>query len=127
MKPRTAWMIALELLLQPARRSITFTTSNQTGSIPMALTPAEKKRAQLERERKAQLSEEDSTYAYLKRPFHDHAVTHANWSGVQLAFGLMGMDLPEMEDDRGPEAFADEDASDLRTTPRMPLTATKIT
>lgn len=74
----------------------------------MALSPAEKQKAYRERKKQQQRSKQDSAYQYLKKPFFQHLKHDANWSDVQQCFDLMGIDPPEFEDDRGPEAFASD-------------------
>lgn len=72
----------------------------------MALTPAEKQRAYRERQKKEQWFNEDGTYGYLKTPFFKQLERSGNWSSVTLAFEMLGIEPPEFEDDRGPDAFA---------------------
>lgn len=76
----------------------------------MAMSAAERKRRQLERERQALLAVSDSTYPYLTTPFFKHLENDPNWTGVEDAFQLMGYEAPLFEDDRGPEDFANDDA-----------------
>jgi hypothetical protein len=74
----------------------------------MALSAKERKKAQIERERKALARKVDETYPYLKTPFFEHLERDGNWSSVEMCFDLLGIDPPVFEDDRGPEDFASE-------------------
>ena len=76
----------------------------------MALSAAERKRRQLEREREAQRLADDSTYRHLRTPFFEHLNENPNLSSIELSFELMGLEFPEFEDDTGPEAHASETA-----------------
>ena len=85
----------------------------------MALTAKQRKQNQLAREQEEMRVQPDSTYEFLKTPFHEFAEEDPNWTSVTLSFELMGMEAPVFEDDRGPEAFAtdlcfatDEDRDD---------------
>lgn len=85
----------------------------------MALTAKQRKQKQLAREQEELRMQPDSTYEFLKTPFHEFAEEDPNWNSVTLSFELMGMEAPLFEDDRGPEAFApdfcfstDEDRND---------------
>ncbi|MBM2323030.1 MULTISPECIES: hypothetical protein [Marivita] len=73
----------------------------------MALSAKERKQKQLERERQAMARMKDATYPFLKTPFYKHLEKDGNWSSVELCFGLLGIEPPVFEDDRGPEEFAD--------------------
>lgn len=77
----------------------------------MALSAAERKRRQLEREDLARRRRPDSTYEYLSTPFYKHVNDDgADWSAVALPFELMGIEPPEFVDDRGPTEAASPDA-----------------
>jgi hypothetical protein len=76
----------------------------------MALSAAERKRNQVERERLAIQQRPDSTYEYLSTPFHSYHDEDPNWSSVTLCFELMGIEAPEFLDDRGPESFVINEA-----------------
>lgn len=77
----------------------------------MALSAAERKRRQLEREDLARRRRPDSTYEYLSTPFYKHISDDgADWSAVALPFELMGVEPPEFTDDRGPTEAASPDA-----------------
>lgn len=72
----------------------------------MAMTEAEKKRVQRARKEEARRQNADSTYPYLRQRFSDYGGLEANYSNVEIALGLIGIDAPQIEDERGPEAFA---------------------
>lgn len=74
----------------------------------MAMSAAERKQRQLERERQALLPLSDSSYRYLATPFCEHLQDDPNWSDVELAFDLMGYAPPDYSDDLGPEHFAND-------------------
>lgn len=80
--------------------------SNHAEDKTMALSPAEKQKAYRERQKMEQWLSQDSTYGYLETPFFKHLENDGNWSSVTLAFEMLGIESPEFEDDRGPEAFA---------------------
>ena len=50
----------------------------------------------------------DSTYPYLKVPFHTHTENDGNWSDFQFVLDLAGIEVPAFDDDRGPEHFASD-------------------
>jgi hypothetical protein len=72
----------------------------------MAMTDAEKKRAQRERQEAAKRKSADSSYPYLKQPFSEYPGLDGNYSNVEIALGLIGVVAPEIEDERDPDAFA---------------------
>lgn len=76
----------------------------------MAKTAAERKREQLERERKALLDVTDSTYQYLRVPFFSYLESDPNWSTVEMCFELIGYEPPSFDNDLGPEHFANDSA-----------------
>lgn len=76
----------------------------------MALSAAERKRRQMEREDLARRRRPDSSYEYLSTPFHIHLEDDPNWNSVNLMFELMGIAPPEFDDDRGPTEAASPDA-----------------
>ena len=76
----------------------------------MALSAAERKRRQVERERLAMQRRPDSTYEYLSKPFYSYLDEDPNWSSVTLSFDLMGIEAPAFLDDSGPESFVINDA-----------------
>ncbi len=75
----------------------------------MALSAKERKQQQLKREQKQLRLLPDSSYEYLRVPFHVHLETDSNWSSVTLPLEMAGIEPPEFEDDRGPEAYAFEE------------------
>lgn len=76
----------------------------------MALSAAERKRRQLEREDLARRRRPDSTYEFISTPFYKHLEDNATWDAVNLSFELMGVEPPEFIDDRGPTEAASPDA-----------------
>jgi hypothetical protein len=74
----------------------------------MALSAKERKQKQLEREQKALRTSKERTYPYLSTPFYKHLENNDNWSSVTLCFDLMGIEPPQLLDDRGPAEFADD-------------------
>ncbi len=72
----------------------------------MPMTANERKRRQLEREERRLKALPDSSYVFLRTPFHEHLGRDPNWSSVELMFDLMGIEPPAFEDDLGPEHFA---------------------
>ncbi|MDE4096663.1 hypothetical protein [Phaeobacter gallaeciensis] len=75
----------------------------------MAMTEAEKKRVQRQRADVARRAEVDSTYPYLKETFSEFLDHEGNYSNVEIALGLAGIEAPLIDDERDPEAFALED------------------
>lgn len=75
----------------------------------MAMTNAEKKQAQRDREEAARRAAEDSTYPYLKETFSEFLFHESNYSNVEIALGLAGIEAPLIENEQGPEVFALED------------------
>jgi hypothetical protein len=81
----------------------------------MALTP--KERAQRWRDRQKELrvdadrqKRQEETQAIYKRPFFEYVSENGNWSSFELPLELAGFVAPSFDDDRGPMAFANEDA-----------------
>ena len=74
----------------------------------MALSAKERKQRQLERERQELVKIQDATYPYLATPFYEHLEQNGNWSSVELCFDLLGINPPSFNDDRGPEAYAND-------------------
>lgn len=72
----------------------------------MAMTEAEKKRAQRARKQIEHKASSDSSYPYLKETFSEFLEHEANYSNVEIALALAGMDAPLIEDERDPECFA---------------------
>ncbi|WP_026759186.1 hypothetical protein [Sediminimonas qiaohouensis] len=69
----------------------------------MAMTPAERKKAQREREREASLVAPESTKPYLKRLFSEAWEESAQSSDFALPLELAGIEPPTFEDERNPE------------------------
>lgn len=84
----------------------------------MALTAAERKRRQLERERAALKLQTESTHPYLRVPFFEFLQSDPNWTDVEMYFELMGLAPPDFSDDRGPAAFALEGSFDPTQDPQ---------
>jgi len=76
----------------------------------MALTPAEIQKAYRDRQKAAKKAAEDSTYPYLKETFSEFLKHEGDYSSVQEVLGLAGMEAPWIDDERGPEECASEDA-----------------
>jgi hypothetical protein len=80
----------------------------------MVLTPAEKSRQWRERrksEREVALRElRAKVREDFRKPFGEYYLDHPQSSDVDLALELAGYNPPDFTDDRGPEAFAMEDA-----------------
>lgn len=73
----------------------------------MALTALERKRKQLEREREERRQMRDSTYAFLKTPFHEWK-EHSDWENAEHDINAAGMNMPLLEDNSGPRSFDGE-------------------
>ncbi len=71
----------------------------------MALTPAEKQKAYRERQKAEQKAAQDSTYPYLKETFSEFLEYEGNYSNVDIALSIAGIEAPLIEDERGPEEF----------------------
>jgi len=76
----------------------------------MGMTEAEKKRAQRARKRAEHRASADSSYPFLDEPFSKFLEHEGNYSNVELALELAGLEPPVIEDERDPEAFAFEEA-----------------
>jgi len=70
----------------------------------MALSNAEKVRRYRERQKAAQRTASDLTHPHIAAPFYLAAQVDPNWSDVELAFDLMGIEPPTFEDDGGPHS-----------------------
>ena len=70
----------------------------------MAMTANERKRAQLERDREALRRAPDSIYPYLKQPFFQYFNDNYDLESIDQTFQLMGMEMPDFDDDLGPAA-----------------------
>ncbi|WP_152541126.1 hypothetical protein [Sulfitobacter noctilucae] len=84
-------------------------TLTMTGGLQMAKTSTERMQAKKEREEAARRAAEDSTYPYLKETFSEFLKHEGNYSSVEIALGLAGIEAPLIEDEMGPENFALED------------------
>ncbi|MEH6645499.1 hypothetical protein [Sulfitobacter sp.] len=87
----------------------------------MAMTEAEKKRAQRARKKQEHDASLDSTYSYLKEPFFkwlERTDGGGDWTAAEAEMNLASIELPMFEDDRGPypndDAFG-EDIDDCYT------------
>ena len=69
----------------------------------MAMTAAERKRKQVERERAEQRRTPDSSYPYLKTPFYRWA-PGTDWDGAAHDINAAGMDMPVLTNDAGPKS-----------------------
>jgi hypothetical protein len=78
----------------------------------MALTAAERKRKQVERERAAMRAAPDSTYPFLKVPFYKWA-PGTDWDNAEHDINVAGMNMPVFEDDRDPFSFDGEPERDF--------------
>lgn len=82
----------------------------------MAMTPAERKRLQRERDREKALEEErrrasqDVSYPYLKRKFSELAETNGGFTDFEVPLWTAGIEAPGFFDERGPMDFVLEDA-----------------
>lgn len=82
----------------------------------MAMTPAERKRLQRERDREKSREEErrratqEVTYPYLKRKFSELANDNGGFTEFELPLWIAGIDAPTFFDERGPIVFVLEDA-----------------
>jgi len=74
----------------------------------MALTALERKRNQLQRQREAEEKLPDRTYPFLAIPFFKYLVDDPNWSGIEMAFDMMGLAAPSFDDDSGPKSGTGE-------------------
>ncbi|RFP88262.1 hypothetical protein DZK27_09230 [Rhodobacteraceae bacterium 63075] len=77
----------------------------------MAMTEAEKKRVQRARKQAERKANADSSYPFLEETFSEFLEHEGNYSSVELALELAGISPPVIEDERGPEAFASEQAT----------------
>lgn len=79
----------------------------------MALSPAEKQRAYRQRQKakKREAMLQGSNSADYKSPFSAWAENDANISDYELALALAGIEAPSFEDERGPEHFVLNDAT----------------
>jgi hypothetical protein len=73
----------------------------------MAMSPADRKRKQIERDRAAMRELPDSTYPFLSQPFHEW-VANSDWEAAEHDINAAGMSMPVFEDDSGPKSFDGE-------------------
>lgn len=73
----------------------------------MPMTPAERKRKQIERDRAALREMPDSTYPFLSMPFHEW-LEGTDWESAEHDVNAAGMNMPVLEDDSGPRSFDGE-------------------
>ena len=73
----------------------------------MAMTPAERKQKQIERDRAALREMPDSTYPFLTIPFYQW-IEDTDWEGAEHDINAAGMNMPVLQDDGGPESFDGE-------------------
>lgn len=73
----------------------------------MAMSPADRKRKQLERDRAALRELPDSTYLFLQTPFHEW-LSGTDWDAAEHDINAAGMNMPVFEDDSGPKPFDGE-------------------
>lgn len=71
----------------------------------MALSAAERKRKQRERQAAERGPKVDPAYQYADVPFFQFAASHGSWGNVELMFDLMGIEPPEFLDDTGPAPY----------------------
>ncbi|MBM1688821.1 hypothetical protein [Sulfitobacter geojensis] len=75
----------------------------------MAKTSTERMREKKEREEAAHRAAEDSAHPYFKETFSEFLSHESNYSNVEIALGLAGIEAPLIENEQGPEVFALED------------------
>jgi hypothetical protein len=73
----------------------------------MAMTPAERKRKQVERERAYLRELPDSTYPFLKTPFY-RWTDSTDWDNAEHDINAAGMSMPVLADEKGPRSFDGE-------------------
>jgi hypothetical protein len=73
----------------------------------MAMSPADRKRKQIERDRAAMRELPDSTYPFLSQPFHEW-VANSDWEAAEHDINAAGMSMPGFEDNSGPKSFDGE-------------------
>lgn len=78
----------------------------------MALTPAEKQRKYRERLRKQEAKQSNALASVYQSPFHEFFDHQGYDLDFELALALAGIVPPEFDDDRGPEAFVLNGATD---------------
>lgn len=77
----------------------------------MALTAAEKQKAYRDRKIAEQRAARDATHPYLKRTFSEYAEQHAGFTDFELPLWTAGIEAPTFFDERGPEHFVIQDAT----------------
>lgn len=73
----------------------------------MAMTPAERKQKQMERDRAALREQPDSTYPFLTTPFYQW-IEGTDWEAAEHDINAAGMNLPLLADDNGPKSVDGE-------------------
>lgn len=69
----------------------------------MALSAAERKRRQRERQAQERAAQLDAVVPYLRKPFFEYLKEHeSGWFNVEFNFAHMGIEAPEFVDDSGP-------------------------
>ncbi len=76
----------------------------------MAMTDAEKKRAQVQRQNKAHWLTSDSVRPYLKQTFSEYVEEQGGLSDFEVPLGIAGIEPPTFFDERDPIEFADPTA-----------------
>lgn len=81
----------------------------------MAMSPAERKRQQREREKEAQKAVQDLAANYLRTPFFEAAA--GKLDGLSQYFDEMGIEMPEIKDDSAPRSLTGEMENDHARDP----------
>lgn len=76
----------------------------------MSTTSTERMRRKKERELAEHRAAPDSTSPYLRETFSEFLKREGNYQNVETALNLAGLDAPLINDERGPEAFALQEA-----------------
>lgn len=83
----------------------------------MAMTPAEKQRAYRMRKRKEETRQNDALTDLYREPFFKFYEDSAEWVTLAIALHFVGYEVPDISDDRGPEAFSIADYERDRADP----------
>jgi hypothetical protein len=75
--------------------------------IPMAMTAAQRKQKQIERERAEMRVMPDGSYPFLKTPFHEW-LPGTDWEAAEHDINAAGMNMPVLDDNSGPSSFDGE-------------------
>lgn len=78
----------------------------------MAMTAVQRMQKKKERDQRLLRNSEDGARALLGIPFHESAELGANYSNVELALALIGIEAPVFVDDRDPTDSALSEAID---------------